>query len=248
MMMFKRGCAVLLVTLASACSSDSITTTAPIPTPVDSPTLAPANSPGEPFVLTGQVTDRDTSAPIAGATVWVDFLYKTTTDSSGHYSLTGRFYYGQYSFTYVSANDYVVDYRYIRAFSQNVRLYRIEGGITAGDSKDVTVAPDDSLCVNNEQDAPGWGPALGQGYVCRSVRVVAPSDGVMTLEAVSTQGGAHPLLEVEAVRVSPCCSERIGNPTSIQVTAGTEVIASVEMIVGSTTSQSFRLSTSMSGK
>ena len=105
----------------------------------------------------------------------------------------------------------------------------------------VTVAPDDTLCVNNSQDFPG----LGQDYVCRSVRVVAPSDGIMTLEALPTQGGAHPPLEVETVGVSPCCSERMANPTSIQVTAGTEVVVHVEMLLGSTTSQSFTLNTSM---
>jgi hypothetical protein len=195
-------------------------------------------------LLTGQVTDSTTSAPISGATVYINGRYRTTTDSSGNYSDAGKLDgWDNHNFTYVSANDYESDYRYIRATSQNVHLYRIER-IMAGDSTSVTVGPDDTLCVNNLQDSPGLGP----DYVCRSVRVVAPSDGVMTLEAVSTQGGAHPLLEVEAVRVSPCCSERIGNPTSIQVTAGTEVIASVEMIVGSTTGQSFTLSTSMSGK
>jgi hypothetical protein len=67
----------------------------------------------------------------------------------------------------------------------------------------------------------------------------------MTLEAVSTQGGAHPPLEVEKFGGPNCCSERMGNPTSIQVTAGTEVIANVEMVSGSTTSQMFTLTTSL---
>jgi len=74
---------------------------------------------------------------------------------------------------------------------------------------------------------------------------VAPNDGIMTVEALSTPGGAHPPLEVETVGVSPCCAERMGNPTSIQVTAGTEVIVNIEMIWGSTTSQSFTLNTLM---
>ena len=143
-------------------------------------------------------------------------------------------------FTYVSANNYASDYRYIRGASQSVRLYRITR-ITAGDSMVVTVAPDDTLCVNNVQDTLG----LGQDYVCRSVRVVAPSDGVMTLEAISTLGGARPGLEVETVGAPVCCSERMGNPTSIQVTAGTEVIVNVELAEGSTASQSFALTTSM---
>ena len=90
-------------------------------------------------------------------------------------------------------------------------------------------------------------PELGPNDVCRSVRVVAPSAGVMTLEALSTTNGPYPLLEVEIVTGGdgPCCSERLENPTSILVTAGTEVVAHVEMPVGSATSQSFTLNTSM---
>jgi hypothetical protein len=143
-------------------------------------------------------------------------------------------------FTYVSANGYANDYHYIRGTTQNVHLYRIER-ITAGQSKSVTVAPDDTLCVNNFQDFPG----LGQDDVCRSVRVVAPRDGVLTIEAVSTLGGGHPPLEVETIGVSPCCSERMGNPTSIEMTAGTEIVVNVEIPLGSTTSQSFTLNTLM---
>jgi hypothetical protein len=193
------------------------------------------------FTLTGQVTDAATSAPISGATVSINGRYTTVTDRSGNYSVAGFLDAGgNFNFTYVAANDYASDYRYIRATSQNVRLYRVER-IIAGDATSVTVAPADTLCVNNVQDSPG----LGQDYVCRSVRVVAPSDGIMTLEAVSTQSGAHPPLEVETVGVARCCAERLGNPTSIQVTAGTEVAVSVEMVLGSTTSQSFTLNTSM---
>ena len=108
----------------------------------------------------------------------------------------------------------------------------------------MTIAPDDTLCSNNVQDTPGLGP----DYVCRSVRVVAPGDGLLTLEAVSAQGAARPLLEVEIVGGSapgPCCSERLENPTSIRVIAGTQVIANIEMASGSTSSQSFTLTTSL---
>jgi DNA-cytosine methyltransferase len=86
---------------------------------------------------------------------------------------------------------------------------------------------------------------LGQDYVCRSVRVVAPADGILTVEALSTQTGVHPPLEVEKFGGPNCCSERMGNPTSIQVTAGTEVVVNVEMVLGSPTSQSFTLNTSL---
>jgi Carboxypeptidase regulatory-like domain len=193
-----------------------------------------------PVVLSGRVTDSTTSAPIAGATVSINGRYRSTTDSVGNYSDTGFLDAGiNLNYTYVSANSYENDFRYIRGTTQNVHLYRIQR-VTAGDSTVVTIAPDDTLCVNNVQDTPG----LGQDYVCRSVRIVAPRDGVITLEALSTQGGARPPLEVETVGVSPCCSERLGNPTSIQVTAGTEVVAHVEMVSGST-SQTFTLNTSM---
>ena len=69
----------------------------------------------------------------------------------------------------------------------------------------------------------------------------------MTLEALSTTNGPPPLLEVEIVadRNGPCCSEHLENPTSIPVTAGTEIVAHVEIPVGSETSQTFTLNTSM---
>jgi hypothetical protein len=105
----------------------------------------------------------------------------------------------------------------------------------------VSVAPDDTLCVNNVLDTPG----LGQDYVCRSVRIVAPSDGILAVDVLSTHEGSRPLLEVETVGPGPCCAERIENPTSIQVTTGTEVAANIGIVSGSTTSQSFTLNTSM---
>ena len=40
-------------------------------------------------------------------------------------------------------------------------------------------------------------------------------------------------------------AERMGNPISIPVTAGTEVVANVEMLSGSAASQSFMLNTSI---
>jgi hypothetical protein len=192
-------------------------------------------------VLTGRVTDSTTSAPIPGAIVSIDGRYRGPTDSSGSYSVTGLLDYGRnFDFTYVSANSYASDYRYIRGTTQNVRLYPIER-ITAGQSKLLTIAPDDTLCLNNVQDTPG----LGQDYVCRSVRVVAAGDGVITVEALSTQGEARPPLEVETVDASSCCSERLENPTSIAMKAGTEIVVNVEMKLGSTTSQSFVINTSM---
>lgn len=194
------------------------------------------------IVLTGRVTAATTSAPIAGAIVSINGRYRASTDASGNYSVTGLLDYGlNHDFTYVSANGYASDYRYIRGTIQNVHLYPIER-VTAGESKSLTVSPDDTLCVNNVQDTPGLGP----DYVCRSVRILAPSDGTLTVEALSVASGTRPLLEVETVGILPCCSERIQNPTSIRVTAGTEVVANIEMLSGSTASQSFIVNTSLS--
>jgi len=198
---------------------------------------------GPSMVFTGQVTDAVTSAPIAGAIVDVNGRYRTTSDSSGHYSLTGYLDIGDSSITYAFADGYQQSGQYIRGIlSQSFHLYRMER-IVGGDSWSVTVRPSDSLCNNNLQE-PSFG-LPGSGFVCRTVRVVAPRDGVMTLDAVSTQDGTHPTLEVEALGGSPCCFERLENPTSLKVTAGMEVMVNVELPERATTSQSFRLTTSI---
>jgi hypothetical protein len=167
--MVSQLCVLPFLLAAMACSGSS-TTTAPTPAPTStaSPTPAPSPTPSPTppttFVLTGRITDSTTLAPISGATVSINGRHRTTTDGSGNYSVTGLLDYdpgGNHNFTYVSANNYASDYRYIRATSQNVHLYRIKQ-VMAGDSTSVTVAPDDTLCVNNVQDTPG----LGQDYVC----------------------------------------------------------------------------------
>jgi uncharacterized protein (DUF2237 family) len=200
-------------------------------------------STGPIVVLTGRVTDASTSAPVPGATVSINGRYATTSDGSGNYSVTGHLDQGASSVVYVWTDGYEEYSRYIGGtLSQSFPLQRIER-ITAGDSWSVTIGPDDSLCINNTQDPQEGLP--GTGYRCRRVRVLAPVSGVMTLEAISTSGGAHPApLEVEPL-VGPCCSERMANPTSIQVTAGTEVGVFVELPESATSSQSFTLNTSM---
>jgi hypothetical protein len=192
------------------------------------------------ITLNGRVTDAATGGPIAGAVVSINGRYRGTTDNAGQFSVAGLLDYGRnYDYTYVSAGNYVADYRYIRGTTQNVRLHRIER-IVAGESKLVTIAPDDTLCVNNVQDTPGAGP----DYLCRSVFVLAPNDGAVTIEAISTLDGEHPRLEVETAGGAPCCSERIGNPTTIQATTGTLIVVNVEMFSSSTSSQSFAVNTS----
>jgi hypothetical protein len=196
------------------------------------------------ITLTGQVTDAATGGAIAGAVVSINGRYRGSTDQLGHFSVSGLLDYGANSdFTYVSASDYVSDYRYIRGTAQNVSLHRNER-IAVGESRLVTVTPNDSLCVNNVQDSPGIGP----NYLCRTLFLVASGDGSVTVEAVSLTDGHHPPLEVEIVGGVPCCAERIGNPTTIEVTAGARIAVSVEVLATSASSQSFTVATSFSAR
>jgi hypothetical protein len=68
--------------------------------------------------------------------------------------------------------------------------------------------------------------------------VVVPDAGVVTVEATATTGDPPPL-EVETTNLDPCCAERMGNPTSIAVPAGTELIVNVELPVAAKSSRSF---------
>jgi hypothetical protein len=142
-----------------------------------------------------------------------------------------------------SACAYDADSRYVLATTRNAtqsfHLHHITR-MTAGESTVLTIAPDDAICINNVQDMHPW----PSEFVCRTVRIVAPFDGAMNVEAVPVEAGAAlPDLEVEAV--GSRANERIANPTSLPVAAGTEVIANVEAPWGSTASQSFVVKISM---
>ncbi len=218
-----------------------------------------------PFELTGSITDDDGKA-VANAKLTVEFLLSDApftgfsdvsglTDGAGRYRIdfiavpgamhgpTGT--NDAVALSYVSSSGYEGDVRYILAttqdVSQDVHLHRISR-MTAGESTVVTVTPNDTICDNNAQDQHPWSPES----VCRSVRIVAPSDGVMALEAVAIDSGTHPPLEVEVATNGRGCA-CLANPTSISVTAGTEVKASIEIDWGSP-SQSFTLTTSMAHK
>jgi hypothetical protein len=75
------------------------------------------------------------------------------------------------------------DSRYILSTNQHAiqdfHLRRITR-ITAGGSTVLTIAPDDAICVNNVQDMHPW----PSEFVCRTVRIVATGDGIMTVEAI----------------------------------------------------------------
>jgi hypothetical protein len=212
------------------------------------------------FELTGTAFD-EAGTRVPNASVYLDFeasdvpgtFYSHAsgvTDGAGFYRIVfaavpGILPHGTTAFACLRPPPgYAGDCQWVRTttpdVSQNLRTYRINR-ITAGASTTVTIAPDDAVCLNNAQDTPGL-----EDYVCRSVRILAPTDGTITVEALSVEGGARPPLEVEVVSGNDqCCSWRLGNPTSIPVKAGAEIVANVEMLWGSTTSHSFVLNTAL---
>ena len=249
--------------------------TGPVPVPAPAP---PFGLPPATVEMTGVVRGDDGS-PLVAAKVTVSALASSAPGTWYSYASAATNALGAYTlrfsgvsgvltgpagtqtavaFAYVSAEQcttlatlptcgYEPDYRYVLSATpliQNFRLHRVSM-ITAGESTVLTVAPDDTICVNNVQDMHPW----PNEFVCRTVRVVAPADGVMTLEAVPVDAGtAPPNLEVETVGDIVCCSERIANPASLPVTKGTVVKASVEVPWGTAGNHSFVVKTSIAAK
>ena len=241
-MTFKRGCVVLLLISAAACGGSNRSPSAPS-TPSVAPTPVPR--PTSTFHLTGTTTDDDGN-PVAGATVTVHpWVYVTTNPFASVSGMTdGR---GVYSIDFDANRDAVAGVGWVNAesaghdqsyyyltpssqdASQDIHLYRIKR-ITAGESTILTVRSGDTVCGDNDQ------------FVCRTVHIVAPTDGLMTIEAVPTPSATNPGLEIRGGGVAyQCCSLTASAP----VTAGTEVIANVGMWWTSTANQSFVFNTSL---
>ena len=212
---------------------------------------------GVTYEVEGRVQDEDGRVLAGGV---VSFSYSSpvqssryaeaqaTADSAGLYRVAFTAvpggYAGSVAFARTTKDGHDADNRWFHGNAQGARstldfhLYRVRR-ITAGESLAVTVAASDSLCYNNVRDSPGIGPDPS----CRTVRVVALVDGVLTLEATSTSNGTHPNLAIETVNAS---SEwRFENPASIPVTAGTEVMANIELAAGSLGRESFILTSSI---
>lgn len=181
-------------------------------------------------------------APVSGARVSINGRYDAASDGMGQYAIDGLLDLGPlatgHNLGMAFADQYETSAQYVRGTHQDFVLRPIQH-IDLGVPTPVTVAPTDTLCLNNMQD-PTFGPP---NFECRTVRVIAPTDGLVTIEALSA-AGAHPPLEVEAVEL-PCCDERIANPTTIHANAGGEIIINVEIPDGSTASQSFVVTASV---
>jgi hypothetical protein len=228
--------AITLWLVLAACGKPPSAPTPGAPPPAQPATPAAPAPPGT--ALQGLVVNALSSAPIAGAVVSIDGRYTARTDATGNYTLAGSAVLGPgYDFVYVSASGYEPDYRFLGT-AGDFRLFPIER-IEAGRSAALIVTPDDSLCVNNMQDFPGLGPS----YHCHAVRVVAARAGRLSIEVRTADGALHDPVEVETAAVSNCCSERIQNPTALDVTPGLEVVVRVEIPWNSTSSQSFVVNT-----
>jgi hypothetical protein len=233
--MTRPGCIAALMVLllvAAGCSGGSPTSPRPY---------------GESFEVTGVVTD-DQGGPLGAAVVTMRYwlggkigVQSVLTDASGRYAIgftsnpwmigtSGRgaaqaeifdLAYERYQRTVTATNSSLIE---------NFRLHGIQF-IAAGDSLVLSVAPDDGECPDDAS-----GP-------CRIVRVAAPADGVMTVEALSTQPAT------EQPQVEVCCvsgNERYGNPLTMPVTAGTAYYeVQIGLSRGITTTQSVLLKTSL---
>ena len=241
MPMLKRGCVVLLVTLASACGGSN-----PLPSAPSTPSVGPTST----FHVTGIATDDDGN-PVAGANItvqpFVDSAVQKSvppvvvvTDGAGFYRLdfaANRDAGGFIASVKAESPGHDTAYYNIRPVStsqnasQNINLYRIKR-ISAGESIVMTVLPSDSLCGSNNSEA-----------LCRYVHLVAPSDGLMTIGVVPPLGGAYAF----GAQVVGGPGFGWDNPLSFRVTAGAEVVVTIGVFWGWTLPdpQSFLLSTSL---
>jgi hypothetical protein len=202
--------------------------------------------------LTGVTTDDDGN-PVAGANITIQpYQAKSVpsvsvvTDERGSYSIDvdALRYFGNDGWVATSRTDksgYEPTTSYIYPVSgtsltavQNVHLYRIRR-IAAGASLSLTVLPDDPFCGFSDE------------WRCRTVRIAAAIDGIMSIEVVPTESAAGQTGLEMFVPVSVgsppyrCCSRTASFP----VTAGTEVVANILIEWTARNSQSFTLTTSM---
>ena len=165
---------------------------------------------GAVYEVTGRVIDED-GMPLTAAAVAFVFVSpdnpsrfaqpQVRTDAAGNYRISftaaPASYAGSVAFARANKDGYEADNRWFRAETDgshilNFHLYRSRR-ITAGETTTVAIA-----------------------LICRTVRIMAPIDGVMTIEAISIANGTHPSLTVETVNASVYVWP-FENPTSIQV-------------------------------
>ena len=239
--------------LIIACDGRSPTTPTPsTPVPTNPQPPSPPPQPAIRLEMNGMVTDEE-GAPISGATVTalVDPYTgpSVVTDGSGRYSIQFVSTRGAnggppgtesaVAMALVEAAGYEWYMRYVVApteeVRENFRLLRIRR-IAAGQSAAVTVTPEDRVCGGD------WSP--GRETICAAIRVVSPTDGILTVQALPSDGGPA----LASLEVFTSTSGGTGNPVSIPVFAGTEYQAVLALPWGLTASRSFVVETSVSAR
>jgi hypothetical protein len=198
------------------------------------------------FHVSGIATDDD-GAPVVGATVTVSACcppssVSTVTDGRGSYSVDFDATHSApdlLPFADVNADSpghehfgsvlFPVSYtEKAQNVSMNLHLYRIKR-ITAGESTAVTVVPGDTLCGVDDE------------LTCRTVRVVIPTDGVLTMSC-NPHGDDNGGFGLTIVGYNG----RTSSALPWHATAGTERAVDIGMWFTSTVSQSCVFTTSLS--
>ena len=112
----------------------------------------------------------------------------TTTDANGNYAVTfdavPDAIDGGLAFAALDETPgYAFEYRYVR-INTRTAVYNFAQRpavlITAGQTIELTVAADDSICDNNVQDTHPW--PLDQEWVCHTILVTAPAAGNLSVQ------------------------------------------------------------------
>jgi len=213
------------------------------------------------ILLSGVVADPG-GAGIPDATI--DLLYLAspsaasysyllvTTDSSGHYTATfdavPDAIDGGVAFAGIGKAGYEGQYHYIMIDTQTAEYdVTMRPGpiqISTGQTIEVTVAANDSICNNNLQDTHPW--PLEYEWVCRAIQVISPTAGTLTVQVLPNAGttsGAQ--LEVETADGD--IVRGFALTQSVPVQAGQLVGVELEIPYGSGNDRTFTLVTSMGG-
>ncbi len=220
---------------------------------------ATSPSTGEPIIY-GEVnhislsgTVRSTAnEPLAGVTIQFNYYTSVsgphevyaTTDTEGHYAVefdtTPDTRWGVAFAEIFSFSAYELDARYVKVPTQQATfdftLCPAEY-IAVGGSVSLTLRPTDPICVNNVMDMHPWDP----DYTCHRLRVLAPSNGTLTVQMAPD---TSPIADLRLVLDGP--DFRYGSFTlSLPVTAGDVVYIDPAMSWDATADQSITITTSM---
>lgn len=237
------GRKVFVIVLLAVAGCDGSTPTEPRP-PAQLPTLPstlpqPAPSVSQRFELTGTVTDQQ-GTPLAGAVVtmglWqVPYPHWPTAraDKTGTYwinfTATARLSDTFLARAQVTADGHEEYWRNVWAngrtsFVENLRVNRVTR-ISAGESIVLSVRPDPGECSGD------W-----DGFPCTILRITVAKAGRLTIEAMSTETAVRPPMEI--------CCDRWGNPVTVTVASGEELVVKIGVGQGISTAQSVTVKTS----